>query len=229
MKKILIATPIFVLMCLFAGIQWFRLQDGGHAFTATDAQLVMWSLSHIAIMCLTGICIVGMAITHGAQKVAFGAAVAFCAAVQIAGAYVGLSGGAAQSDATGTALLRKAEAMERQAGDIRASTTPIIIGLSETASTSAGRASRDRLDATRGELQKAGELETAAADLRAQAGVTSSQVAGSLSDILILAMTLAIELGFAVCAHLLAHLFCNEFASVFNGLRRVQKEQKPGK
>lgn len=229
MKKILVALPIFALMTAFAVIQWFRLAEGGHAFTTTPAQLMMWSASHIALMALTGLCIIALHVSTGRAKVGFGFAVAFLAAVQIVGAYVGLGNTAAASDVQSDALLRQAQALERKASDIRAATAPIIIGLSQSAATSSGKAGRDRIEENRAVLASAGDYESQAAELRARAGVTSTAVGGRLADVLLFAMTIATELGFAICAHLLALIFGNQIASVFNNLQRSRGDEKPGK
>lgn len=226
MKKL---TPLFIfaLMSAFAASQWWRLRDGGHAFTSTADQLTAWSASHILLMLLTLVCIVGATVaTRTHAKILFWVAVAFLAAVQMVGAYVGLNSTAAASDHESAALIRKAEAMEREAAGIRATVLPQLQGLTESAVKRDGVAARSKMDYLRDELARAGSLETAAADLRSRAGVTSAAVGASLADLLLLAMTIATELGFGICSKLLALIYGDQIRRVFSGLGEAANSGK---
>jgi hypothetical protein len=145
--------------------------------------------------------------------------------VQFVGAYVGRGAVTQSTDVRITAAQSQADAMIRQAQDIRSTVSPSVAGLSDSAASSGGKAARDRLDSARSELDRAAKLEREAHALKAASGVSATQIGGDFIGLFLITLSLCVEIGFALCAHFIARIYCNELSIIFNNLQRAQNRK----
>lgn len=226
-QKTIAGFVLLSFIALLAYIQYANNLKGGHSFSQSIEDQQMWALTFTALLGLLGMFSMVRAVVTEKEKrtrrflTVFISALAFVLAV---GGFAGRMATTKNADLAHTADGQQAASMRQQAADIRRIASASIPGLEAkandmTASAGTRNAAREQLAAAQSNLERAGKLEQDAAQITRTSAVSSDEIFAGFIGIFFGLIQICIELGFAVCCHYFALLFCGQIRNLFNNLR----------